>query len=91
MRVSASVCSYMAATVIFNLVVVSLMADTNVCGALQYGADLSDFCSQTLETRGWVALLCERLFWVDMWRVPVDLNSHIFNQIFYFIMPGRGL
>lgn len=57
MRVSASVCSYMAATVIFNLVVVSLMADTNVYGALQYGADLSDFCSRTLETRGWVALL----------------------------------
>lgn len=55
MCVSASVCSDMAATVIFNLVVVSLIADTNVCGAPQCGADFSGFCSQTLETRGWVA------------------------------------
>lgn len=41
---SASVSSCMAATVIFNSVVVSLISDTSVVTLFICGADLSDFC-----------------------------------------------
>lgn len=82
MCVSASVCSEMAATVIFNLVVVSLIADTNVCGALQCGADFRDFCSQTLETRGCVGEGTVVFVW------EAFLGGHVACTC---NTPGRGL